>query len=131
MQVCAFVVGKESEKQLPELAKAKSKVVAVLHLYTYHFPQHFADYRDQAFQLIWQFVELNTVQASAKLTKGVMDYIAKSVPAPDRKPFIEANLLKLFQNVVMPAIAVTEEEIDEFEAEPDIYLRNDLEEADA
>lgn len=73
---------------------------------------------------------MNCGDASPKLTKSVMDFIAKSVPAPDRKPFIEANLLKLFQNVVMPSIAVTEEEIEEFESEPDIYLRNDLEEAD-
>lgn len=59
-----------------------------------------------------------------------MDYIANSAASPDRKPFIETNLMKVFQIVVMPNIAVTDDEIDEFEDDPDSYVRNDLEEAD-
>ena len=38
--------------------------------------------------------------------------------------------MKIFQNIVIPNIAITEEEKDEYEEDPEQYIRNDLEEAD-
>ena len=102
-------------------------------MYTYKFGEYFEKYRDTAFQAIWSFVEGNRLpggKKGVKLAKSVMDYISNSAASPDRKPFIETNLMKVFQILVMPNIAVTDEEVDEFEDDPDSYVRNDLEEAD-
>jgi hypothetical protein len=59
-----------------------------------------------------------------------MRYIGNSIMKPGRKQFVETNLQTLFSNVIVPDIGVTDEEIEEFETEPDTYLGNDLEEAD-
>ena len=102
-------------------------------MYTYKFWEHFEQYRDQAWQTVWSFVESNRIppgKKGMKLARSVMEYIANSVSSPDRKPFIETNLMKIFQILVLPNIAVTDEEVDDFDDDPDSFVRNDLEEAD-
>lgn len=38
--------------------------------------------------------------------------------------------MKIFDILVLPNIAITEDDKDEYEDEPDAYIRNDLEETD-
>ena len=47
-----------------------------------------------------------------------------------RQEFMKMNLMKIFDILVLPNIAITEEDADEYEDDPDAYIRNDLEESD-
>jgi hypothetical protein len=44
--------------------------------------------------------------------------------------FFRTNLIPLFQNVIIPNISINEDDIDEFNDEPETYIKNDLEESD-
>ena len=59
-----------------------------------------------------------------------MSYLGDAATQPDKKEFVEKNLMKIFQNIVIPNIAITAEEKDDFEEDPEQFIRNDLEEAD-
>jgi len=39
-------------------------------------------------------------------------------------------MVPLFELIVVPNISITEDDIDEYESEPETYIRNDLEESD-
>ena len=39
-------------------------------------------------------------------------------------------MIPLFQLIVLPNISITEEDIEEYNDEPETYIRNDLEESD-
>lgn len=39
-------------------------------------------------------------------------------------------MLPLFQLIILPNVSITEDDIDEYESEPDKYIQNDLEESD-
>jgi len=49
---------------------------------------------------------------------------------PSKSEFIKMNLMKIFDILVLPNIAITSEDQDEYEDDPDAYIRNDLEESD-
>jgi hypothetical protein len=40
------------------------------------------------------------------------------------------NLTKIFDILILPNISITMEDLDEYEDDPDAYIRNDLEESD-
>lgn len=40
------------------------------------------------------------------------------------------NLMKIFDILIIPNISITPEDQEEFEDDPDAYIRNDLEESD-
>jgi len=40
------------------------------------------------------------------------------------------NLMKIFDILILPNISITPEDQEEFEDDPDAYIRNDLEESD-
>ena len=44
--------------------------------------------------------------------------------------FFKANMLPIFHNIVIPNITLTEDDIDEYNDEPEKYIQNDLEESD-
>ena len=43
---------------------------------------------------------------------------------------MKMNLMKIFDILILPNIAITDEDENEYEDDPDAYIRNDLEEAD-
>jgi hypothetical protein len=45
--------------------------------------------------------------------------------------FIRTNLKGLFEILVLPLIQITQEDVDEYEGQPETYIKNDLEESDA
>ena len=49
---------------------------------------------------------------------------------PQKQEFIKNNLMKIFDILILPNIAITAEDQDEYEDDPDAYIRNDLEESD-
>ena len=116
MEVCRFIVEKDFvtlPKELVEVTKAKGKVASVLYLYNFKFAEHFDDHKELAFRLIWSFVEQNRLpsdKSGVKLVKKIMDFLQDAASTYERKDFIKKNLIKIFQNVVMPSIAVTDED---------------------
>ena len=49
---------------------------------------------------------------------------------PKKADFMKTNLFKIFDILILPNISLTQEDIDEYEDDPDAYIRNDLEESD-
>ncbi len=49
---------------------------------------------------------------------------------PDLTDFFKTNMLALFQLLIVPNISITEDDLEEYEMEPEQYVRNDLEESD-
>lgn len=48
----------------------------------------------------------------------------------DLKAFFKDNMVPLFQLIIVPNISITEDDIEEYEMEPESYIKNDLEESD-
>lgn len=102
MEVCRFIVEKEfvnQTNQLVEVTKAKGKVASLLFLYNFKFAEHFENYQESAFQLIWHFVEQNKLpsdKTGVKLVKKIMDFLQSAATLHERKAFIKNNLLKIF-----------------------------------
>lgn len=44
--------------------------------------------------------------------------------------FFKANMSNIFELIILPNISITQVDIDEYEDDPDAYVRNDLEESD-
>ena len=83
------------------------------------------------FQSIWGLIHNNKVQAtkkSKKLVRETPNYIAEMLNYSEKREFIKQNLMKIFDIIVLPNISITPEDQDEFEDDPDAYIRNDLEE---
>lgn len=49
---------------------------------------------------------------------------------PDLASFFKTNMLSIFTLLILPNISITEDDIDEYENEPESYVKNDLEESD-
>jgi exportin-2 (importin alpha re-exporter) len=47
-----------------------------------------------------------------------------------KNEFIKNNLMKIFDILILPNISITQEDEDEYEDDPDAYIKNDLEESD-
>jgi hypothetical protein len=53
------------------------------------------------------------------------------VSLPNYSDFIRTNLQSFFQLLVLPFISITQQDIDEYEDEPETYIKNDLEESES
>ena len=85
------------------------------------------------FQSIWQLIENKKVQPtkqSEKLVRVVVKYMGEMTKQPNKAAFIKTNLSKVFDILILPNISLNQEDIDEYEDDPDAYIRNDLEESD-
>ena len=49
---------------------------------------------------------------------------------PDLAQFYKQNMLNLFTLLIVPNISITSDDLEEYEFEPDTYVKNDLEESD-
>jgi hypothetical protein len=49
---------------------------------------------------------------------------------PDLHEFFKTNMISLFGLIVVPNISITDDDLEEYEMEPESYIRNDLEESD-
>lgn len=50
---------------------------------------------------------------------------------PNNEAFFKTNMLNLFQIIILPNISITQDDQNEYEEEPDMYIKNDLEESDS
>jgi 3-isopropylmalate dehydratase small subunit len=49
---------------------------------------------------------------------------------PDLAAIFKSNMMNLFLLIIVPNISLTEDDLEEYEMEPEAYIRNDLEESD-
>jgi hypothetical protein len=49
---------------------------------------------------------------------------------PDLGEFFKGSMLQLFTLLIVPNISITEDDLEEYEMEPESYVKNDLEESD-
>jgi exportin-2 (importin alpha re-exporter) len=125
--------------QLPELPKevikARGKVVSLTNKYQFKFAEYFQAYSDLMFEAIWSLVANNKVpiqKHSKKLLESVISYLTQILSFQFQKgEFIKANLPIIFEILVLPHISLSPEDLEEYEDDPQSYLRNDLEEQDA
>lgn len=60
----------------------------------------------------------------------MLRYIGDSASFPKYQDFIKQNLPQIFSVLILPNISITQDDIDEYEDEPQSYIKNDLEESD-
>lgn len=116
-----------------ELNKARGKVVSLIYLYNFKFGEHFQQYQEDMFMSIWGAIETNKVQpikSCEKLFRATVKYIGEMTNIQSKHEFIKNNLMKIFDILILPNIAITAEDEEEYEDDPDAYIKNDLEESD-
>ena len=64
------------------------------------------------------------------LLNSIIKYLAEITFNPNSHDFFKANMVPLFQLLIIPNISLTEDDVNEYEDEPDTFIRNDLEESD-
>ena len=138
-QACTFLLANEfplmqnNSNDREAVFRAKAKVVRLVHLYQFKFGEYFATHADLFFQSIWQVVADNRVTAAReaeRLVFALVKYIGECTNIGNYSDFIKQNLALLFQVVILPNISLTQEDVDEFEDDPQQYIKNDLEESD-
>lgn len=60
----------------------------------------------------------------------MIKYLSEMSNYPDLGVFYKQNMLNLFTLLIVPNISITNDDLEEYEFEPDTYVRNDLEESD-
>jgi hypothetical protein len=60
----------------------------------------------------------------------VIRYLNEMATFPDLNDFFKTNMLSLFSLLILPNISINEDDLEEYEFEPDTYVKNDLEESD-
>ena len=64
------------------------------------------------------------------MVRATVQYIGDFSNFQSKSEFIKNNLMKIFQTLILPNISVTPEDMEEYEDDPDAYIRNDLEESE-
>jgi hypothetical protein len=65
-----------------------------------------------------------------KLIQAVIRYLSEMANYAELAPFFKTNMLSLFSLLIIPNISITEDDVEEYECEPETYVKNDLEESD-
>ena len=113
--------------------KCRHKAVRLIHLYQFKFAEYFQNYSQFFFQKIWGMVTQGQVGASKqneKLVQVVIRYLSEMSTFPDLGEFFKSNMLQLFTLLIVPNISITEDDLEEYDMEPESYVKNDLEESD-
>jgi exportin-2 (importin alpha re-exporter) len=138
-QACTFLLNTEfplmqaTPVDREAVYRTKAKVVRLVHLYQFKFGEYFATHADIFFQAIWQVIADGRVTAAReaeRLVFALVKYIGECTNIGSYSEFIKQNLALLFSVVVLPNISLTQEDVDEFEDDPQQYIKNDLEESD-
>lgn len=116
-----------------ELIRCRQKAVRLVHMYQFKFSEYFAKYSGFFFERVWAMVinkQVPATKAHEKLIQAVLRYLSEMATLPDLHEFYKANMLSLFELLIVPNISITEDDVEEYECEPEVYVRNDLEESD-
>ena len=121
------------QKQPGELVKCRHKAVRLVHLYQFKFAEFFLTYSEFFFQKIWQMVlggQVGATKQNEKLVQVVIRYLTEMASFPALTEFFKANMLQLFTLLIVPNISITDDDLEEYDMEPESYVKNDLEESD-
>lgn len=108
-------------------------MIKIIHLYQFKFNDFAANYSSDFFTKIWQMILNGHVAASKQnenLLNAVIKYLTEISLNPTSHEFFRAQMVPLFQLLIIPNISLTKDDIEEYEDEPDSYIKNDLEESD-
>lgn len=65
-----------------------------------------------------------------KLIQAIIRYLNEMATYPSLNEFYKINMMPLFQMIILPNISLTSDDIEEYQDDPDAFIRNDLEESD-
>jgi hypothetical protein len=133
--VLSFFLGDDSQQfqQLPELTKCRQKAVRLVHMYQFKFHEYFGAYSQPFFERVWGMVcnrQVPAVKANEKLLQAVIRYLSEMSTYGELSDFFKGNMMTLFSLLVLPNISLTADDMEEYEYEPESFVRNDLEESD-
>jgi hypothetical protein len=124
-----------AEIQAPELIRSRQKSVRLVHIYQFKFGDYFQKHTAHFFDRIWGLVvnqQLPSTKQHEKLTTAVIRYLGEMAGGyGELAAFFKTNMLSLFSLLVVPNISINEDDVEEYECEPEAYVRNDLEESDS
>ena len=138
-QVCFFILDTDypqlsSAPDYEMLFKARAKVVRLVHLYQFKFVEYFESKQNEFFNKIWEQISQNKITAAReceRLIFAIVRYLGECAALPIYRDIIKGNLQNLFQVLILPNIAITDQDLEDYELEPQQYIKNDLEESDA
>lgn len=61
---------------------------------------------------------------------ALLRYLGDCAGISNYQDFMKQNLQSIFSSLILPNIAMTQQDHDEYEDEPEVYIKNDLEESD-
>jgi hypothetical protein len=105
-----------------ELVKCRHKAVRLIHLYQFKFAEYFANFSQFFFQKIWQMVlngQVNASKQNEKVVQVVIRYLSEMSTFPDLIEFFRGIMLQLFTLLIVPNISITEDDLEEYEMEPE------------
>lgn len=74
--------------------------------------------------------QVSASKQNEKLVQVVIRYLSEMSTFPDLVEFFRGIMLQLFTLLIVPNISITEDDLEEYEMEPEQYIKNDLEESD-
>ncbi len=74
--------------------------------------------------------QVGASKQNEKLVQVVIRYLSEMSTFPDLGEFFKSNMLQLFTLLIVPNISITEDDLEEYDMEPESYVKNDLEESD-
>jgi hypothetical protein len=67
---------------------------------------------------------------SERLVFAIVRYLGDCASIPQYQDYIKQNLQHVFTILILPNISITQDDLDEYQEEPQQYIKNDLEESD-
>jgi len=128
-QLLAYEVSFESRF----LPKVKSKIVKILTQYSVKFNDDFGGFLHPFFKLVNQQVaqgKFRAVKANDRLIQNTVTYYKQLIHDPQVKQEVLGSLGQIFENLILPNIAISQEDLETFEFEPETFVKEDLEETD-
>ena len=102
-------------------------------MYQFKFNEYFSKYSQFFFERVWGMVcnkHVPSNKQNEKLIQAVIRYLSEMASYPDLHNFFKTNMVTLFSLIIVPNISITEDDVEEYENEPEVYIKNDLEESD-
>jgi len=102
-------------------------------MYQFKFHEYFGAYSQPFFERVWGMVcnrQVPAVKANEKLLQAVIRYLSEMSTYGELSDFFKGNMMTLFSLLVLPNISLTADDMEEYEYEPESFVRNDLEESD-
>jgi hypothetical protein len=74
--------------------------------------------------------QVPSTKQNEKLIMAIVRYFNEMSSFPEMNDFFRKNMMPMFSLIVVPNISLTEDDVAEYEDEPETYIKNDLEESD-